>query len=111
MATIQDGDGQHIQQGEVDVHEYAEPKRQAPALLAGKQPGINIHDFHRPTQMLHFDIGVPCKEGAESIKHGIDTCIDLFDSAGMRERHFAIAIPEDADPRLLAGRTDRFLRS
>src|SRR5712691_2390962 len=72
VATIQDGDGQHIQQGEVDVHEYAEPKRQAPALFAGKQPGINIHDFHRPTQVLHFDIGVSCKQGAESIKHGID---------------------------------------
>src|SRR6266850_1336236 len=41
VATVQDGDGQHIQQGEVDVHEYAEPKRQAPALLAGKQPGID----------------------------------------------------------------------
>src|SRR5882724_6277652 len=41
VATIKDGDGQHIQQGQVDIHEHAEPNRQAPALLAGKQPGID----------------------------------------------------------------------
>ena len=106
MAAIEDGDGQHIEQGEVYVHEDAEPNSEAPALLTIEEAVIDVHDFDGPTEVLDFDIGVPGKQSSESVEHGIKAGIDLFDRSGMNQGHFAITIPDDSDAWFFVRGTD-----
>src|SRR6266436_5282990 len=54
VASVEDRDGQHIQQSEINVHQYAEPNSQAPALLTVEQAIIDVHDFNRAAEVLDF---------------------------------------------------------
>src|SRR5436190_16151993 len=55
VAAIEHRDGKHVEERKVDVHQYAEPKRQTPPLFGIKEAVIDFHDFDRSAEVLGFD--------------------------------------------------------
>ncbi|MFM1944158.1 MAG: hypothetical protein RI897_3140 [Verrucomicrobiota bacterium] len=97
MAAVEDGDGQEVEEGEVDIEDDAKPQGLAPAVFVGEEHVINTHDADESGKVLGLDIRFWGKEGLESIHHRHDAGGDLFHGAGVVDRVAAAEFPLDSD--------------
>src|ERR1700733_529162 len=58
MPTIQDGNWQKVDHGEVYVEDHAKPERKLPPEIAVKQTIVGLHDHDRAAHVLKLDIGL-----------------------------------------------------
>ena len=85
MTAIEDRDRQHVQNGEVDVENDAEPKSELPAILTLEQHVIDAHDHNRAAHMLELHVRAGRRHRANRLQGARDTVIDLLHRVRMRE--------------------------
>src|SRR5437899_5222276 len=68
VPAIEHRNRQHIQNREIDVQDYAQPKGQLPAALAHEEQVINSSNPDRPAEVLQFDVGLGRSDCAKRIK-------------------------------------------
>jgi hypothetical protein len=84
VSAVEDGDGQEVEEGEVDVEDDAEPEGLAPAVFVFEQDVVDAHDADKPGQVLGFDVGLGGEQGLEGADHGLDAGGDLVMGRGDR---------------------------
>src|SRR2546427_5625518 len=68
VPTVEHRNREHVQDREIDVQDYAQPKGQLPAALAHEEQIINSSNPDRPAEVLQFDVGLGRSDCAKRIK-------------------------------------------
>src|SRR5437868_3738149 len=110
VTAIEHGQWQKIEQGEVDVHDDAEPDGLLPAVGTFEEDIIDVENLDGAAHVLGFDVGFAREQRAKRADHRFEAAANLFHDSGLGNRHQAPAlVPLDADARSAVGGRQRNL--
>src|SRR6266516_4762965 len=78
VPTVQHWNWQHVQDREIDVQDYAQPKGQLPAALAHEEQIINSPNPDRAAQVLQFDVGLGRSDRAKGVQGARHAVMNQF---------------------------------
>ena len=86
MAAVQNRDGQHVNNGQVNVEDHTEPECKLPAVFALKQKIVNPYNPDWPAEMLQFHVRFWRRNCGNRVQCAGDAVVNLLDRGRTRDR-------------------------
>ncbi len=92
VAAVQHRERQQVQQREVHIDHDAEPQNQPPSMFTFKQIAVEPNDHDGAAKLLHANVRISGKNGAEGRKDLSGAVLDLFQRSRMNDGHVGFTL-------------------